>query len=202
MTQNQIAYHNALELKRHNIATEAENKRHSMIEEGLKQRSNELAAESNTITKQHYERQDAINAMHYERSDTLNELLASETYRSNVASEQIRRQQNAINAAGIAESVRHQKAMEQIEGQLAKNTIYKTQADVSYTTANTGLVRAKTMTEKFQPDYVINQTDLVRAQRVTESYKPVQVMSQSLSNIGSTVNSIINAASKLAVVFR
>lgn len=190
MTQNQIAYHNAIENERHNKAMENETKRHALIDEAIRQRQNELSEYSTTITKEHYERADAINAQHYQRQDTLNELIASETQRANIASEAIRQRQNAINAANVSETARHAKAMEAIESSLMKNTLYKTQAEVSYTNANTGFVQAKTRTEGYQPQYVLNQTDLARAKTITEKYQ--QDESEARVTKGY-IDSIVNA---------
>lgn len=187
MTQNQIAYHNALENERHNKAVEAENARHARVDEAIKQRSNELSERYNEIQREHFERQDAINATHYQTADKVQALLAEETMRSNVQSEAIRRQQNAINAAGVAETTRHAKVMEGIESTLAENTLYKTQAEVSYTTANTGLVQAKTRTEGYQPQYILNQSDLNNAKRITEGYKQTEIESSTWRNYMSSI---------------
>lgn len=164
MTQNQIAYHNAKELERHNQATETENQRHSMREEELKMAANRIAEQSNVITREHYERMDSINATHYANQDAYNRAALAEQQRSNLASEAIRAQQNAINAAAVAETARHQRTTEGIESTLAANTIYKSLAEVSQMSANASYLQSRVDETKARTSNVKADTNLKNTQ--------------------------------------
>ncbi|AKN50625.1 ORF1 [Picobirnavirus Equ3] len=80
MTQNQIAFRNAKENERHNLATEAENTRHNSQTEAAQWQSNVLA-------DQHYQRQDKIAVYNAREAQRHNAAMEAETNRSNTERE-------------------------------------------------------------------------------------------------------------------
>lgn len=144
MTQNQIAYHNAQELKRHNVATEQEVNRHQLMQEALTRWANALTNYQIAVNNAHYKRMDAeteranrARELQNERTLGLNAQGVAETHRSNVANEYIKESANRIQAANVAETSRHQKAMEGIQQSLNTSLIEKYNAEAGYTDERT-----------------------------------------------------------------
>lgn len=145
--------------------TEAETKRHQIEQEALQRRSNELQEQQNAINQAHYERMDYINQLNLYETTRANKAREQENIRSNVASEYIRERSNAISASQVAETSRHQKAMESIERSLNSSLISKNMAQVSEIGANTGWIQARTETEFWNKQNAANSVDLLVAQR-------------------------------------
>ena len=104
MTQNQIAYFNALENQRHNKVAEAETYRYNTLTTGETNRSNIVNERERTrsaiVTSNETNRsnltsenikyqQNAINNAHYQRQDAISAAALGETNRHNIASEKI-----------------------------------------------------------------------------------------------------------------
>jgi hypothetical protein len=169
MTQNQIAYHNAKEVQRHNLATEAELNRHQLVQEQLSKWANSLNEYSIAVNKAHYERMDAETARANKTRESLSGQTLSETTRSNVASERIKAQANQIQAASVAETSRHQQAMEDIQRTLNDSIIERNYADVGYTeekAASEGVYRTYILPS--QADLNKSNADLNREKTQTE----------------------------------
>jgi hypothetical protein len=127
MTQNQISYFNWYENARHNKVVEQETGRHNAVTEQEAMRHNkedeDIRKRTNTLTDSHYRHSDAetrLNNMlnrglEYSRlNETRRSNLAKEreNLRSDMAQESLGRERNALTAREIAESVRHNKAVE------------------------------------------------------------------------------------------
>lgn len=144
MTQNQIAYHNAQETKRHNLAAEQELNRHQLMQEALSRWANALTNYQIAVNNAHYKRMDAeterANRAREAQNQTnlgLNAQSIAETQRANVANEYIKQRSNEIQAANVAETSRHQKAMEGIQQSLNSSLIEKYEAETGYTDERT-----------------------------------------------------------------
>lgn len=183
MTQNQIAYHNVKELERHNRATEAETSRHQMVQEALSRWSNALQNYQIAVNNAHYVRQDNETARANRARESQNLMALGETQRSNLANEDIRRQANAIQAAGVAETSRHQKAMEGIQSSLNASLIEKYGAETEYT-------EEKTKTEGVTRTYLIpSQADVNTSQSALNRERTQTEYTNRFANIMSGVSS-------------
>lgn len=148
MTQNQIAYHNVKELERHNKATEAETSRHQQVQEALTKWQNALQKYQIAVNNAHYVRQDIENARANRERERQSLLSIGETQRSNLATEYIKRQSNAIQSASVAETSRHQRSMENIQSSLNASLIEKYGAETEYT-------EERSKTEGYSRTYIL-----------------------------------------------
>lgn len=199
MTQNQIAYHNAKELERHNKATEQETSRHQMMQEALSRWSNALQNYQIAVNNAHYVRQDAETARANRARESQNAVALAETQRSNVANEKLKAQANAIQAASVQETSRHQLAMEGIQSSLNDALIEKYGAETGYT-------EEKTKTEGVTRTYLIpsqaevnkSQSDL-NAQRTQTEY--TQRFANIMSGFGSGARAIRDLGGLVTDIF-
>lgn len=164
MTSNQIAYHNAQETKRHNVATEQETNRHQLAQEALSRWSNAIQKWQVAINNAHYARMDAETERANRARENQNAAALQETYRSNISNEDIKRASNRLQAAQIAETSRHQKAIESIDERLNSSVIALNVAKTVESGASTGYTNARTQTERRMPGKVINEIDMINSQ--------------------------------------
>jgi multidrug efflux pump subunit AcrA (membrane-fusion protein) len=183
MTQNQIAYMNALETKRHNQMTENEAMRSNMAKEGLEKRGQ-------NISQAHYLRSDLEAARANRAQEQLKETAIgvdyaklAETHRSNLAQESIGRYNattNRIKANSGAYLDYSTAGLRQSETALKD-------LEASYTISRTNLTDAETATERARYYNEIAQVGLTQAQRekvTTETeLMPVQVWGQTIGNV-------------------
>lgn len=175
MTQNQIAWHNAIETKRHNQMVETETNRHQLKQEQLQEEANALQKRSIAVNEEHYARMDEINSMHYMRSDAetqrANRAREIETYRSDQAGEDIRRRANELTGMANAEISRHNAEMERIQESLNASMITKNLAEASFTSDNAGYIQARTWSELISQRGIETENALKEAQLATELSK-------------------------------
>lgn len=164
MTSNQIAYHNAKETERHNLATEQETNRHQLVQEALTKWSNAIQRWQVAVNNAHYTRMDAETARANRAKETQNAAALQETYRSNVSNEDIKRASNSLQAAQNAETSRHQKTMESIQERLNASIIPLNVAKTVESGASTGYAKARTQTETQMPNKIINEIDEINSQ--------------------------------------
>lgn len=179
MTSNQIAYKNAKEVERHNLAAEQETQRHQKMQEALTRWSNALNEYQIAVNNAHYRRMDAETERANRAREGANLMSIGETARSNVANEDIRRQANQIQAMGVAETSRHQRRMEGIQEELNASLIEKYSADTGYTEAKTESENVlRTYVLPSQADMNKSQADLNREKTNTEyTQRWVNIMS-------------------------
>lgn len=198
MTQNQIAYHNAKELERHNQATERETSRHQQVAEALQKWSNALTNYQIAVNNAHYVRQDAETERANRARESQNIAALGETMRSNVANESIRRQGNAIQSASVAETSRHQKAMENIQSTLNASLIEKYGAETENTqeqTRSSAVYRTIIMPEEQRLKQ--SQTGLNVVQADTELTKQFVNVVSGFARGAEGINSIVNAGTSI-----
>lgn len=164
MTSNQIAFKNAQEMKRHNIATEQETNRHQVMQEALSRWANAIQDWQVAVNNAHYTRMDAETARANRAKESQNAAALQETYRSNVSNEDIKRASNKLQAAELAETSRHQKTMESIQDRLNKSIIPLNEAKTVETGASTSYTNAKTQTERRMPNKIINEIDMINSE--------------------------------------
>lgn len=164
MTSNQIAYHNAREVKRHNVATEQETNRHQLVQEALTRWSNAIQKWQVAVNDAHYARMDAETERANRARENQNAAALQETYRSNVSNEDIKKASNRLQAAQIAETSRHQQAIESIQDRLNSSVIELNEAKTVESGASTGYTNARTQTEIRMPNKVINEIDVLNSQ--------------------------------------
>jgi Cu2+-containing amine oxidase len=186
MTQNQIAYFNAQELKRHNMAAEVESQRHSRVQEAIDLARNRI---------QMYQ--------------------ASEQARSNLANEEIKRQQNAINAASAQESLRHNVVQEgltklQTASQNALNSALSNQAMANASLsgekintersvqtsnyANAGFTTTQAINYPYSVNYTISQTDLNKARVIQTEQETKKTQVETVRSGVNTFWDSVNSA--------
>lgn len=163
MTSNQIAYHNARETERHNVAMEQETNRHQIVQEALSRWSNAIQSWQVAVNDAHYSRMDAETARANRAKENQNAASLQETYRSNISNEDIKRASNRLQAAQIAETSRHQQSMERIEQNLNSSIIKLNEAKAVESGASTGYTNARTQTEIRMPNKIINEIDEINS---------------------------------------
>jgi len=143
MTQNQIAYFNAIEQKRHNQMVENETQRANMAKEALDKRNQN------------------INRAHYVRADY-------ETGRANRAQEKLKETAIGVDYAKLAETQRSNLANEEINRFRARSDRMKAVSGsyLDYSTA--GLRQSETALKDLEASYTIARTNLTEAEYATE----------------------------------
>lgn len=194
MTSNQIAYHNAKETERHNVATEQETNRHQLVQEALSRWSNSIQEWQVAVNDAHYTRMDAETGRANRARETQNAAALQETYRSNVSNEDIKRASNMLQAAQNAETSRHQKTMESIQDRLNSSIIPLNEAKTVESGASAGYTNARTQTERRMPNKIINEIDEINSQanlnRANTSLARVKEV-ESASNIATGIVGVI-----------
>jgi hypothetical protein len=197
MTQNQIAYKNAREQERHNVATEQETNRHQLVTEALQKWANALQNYQIAVNNAHYVRMDAET----QRSNKARE---TETIRSNLAGEYIKDSANRIQSASVAETSRHQRVMESLQDELNKSTQASNYARAEESYSSAGLKEAQTITEGYRPGQIVNEIDLTntsanlnRERLNTEKTHQIVNVTQSIKNVSGAVGDIFKAVGDL-----
>lgn len=200
MTSNQIAYHNAQETKRHNIATEQETNRHQVMQEALTRWANAIQSWQVAVNDAHYARMDAETGRANRAREQQNAASLRETYRSNVSNEDIKRASNRLEAAQIAETSRHQRTMESIQDRLNRSTIKLNEAKSVESGATTGYTAARTQTERRMPNKIINEIDMINSQanlnRANTGYtrfKEVESAANSVTNVIGVIGKVLGS---------
>lgn len=200
MTSNQIAYHNAKETQRHNLATEQETNRHQVMQEALTRWANAIQDWQVAVNNAHYARMDAETERANRARESQNAATLQETYRSNISNEDIKRASNRLEAAQIAETSRHQRTIESIQDRLNKSTIKLNEAKSIESGATAGYTSARTLTERKMPTKVINEIDVLNSQanlnRANTSYtrfKEVESATKSVTDVIGVVGKVLGS---------
>ena len=197
MTSNQIAYHNAKETERHNIATEQETNRHQLVQEALSRWSNAIQKWQVAVNDAHYTRMDAETARANRARETQNAAALQETYRSNVSNEDIKRASNALQAAQVAETSRHQKSMESIQDRLNSSIIPLNVAKTVEAGAEIGYTKAKTQTENRMPNKIINEIDVLNSQANLNRANTEMVSFKEVESAANVATGVIGVIGKI-----
>lgn len=194
MTSNQIAYHNARETERHNVAMEQETNRHQLVQEALSRWSNSIQEWQVAVNDAHYKRMDAETGRANRAKESQNAAALQETYRSNVSNEDIKRASNQLQAAQNAETSRHQQAMESIQDRLNSSIIPLNEAKTVESGASAGYTNARTQTERRMPNKIVNEIDEINSQanlnRANTSLARVKEV-ESASNVATGIIGVI-----------
>lgn len=200
MTSNQIAHHNAMETKRHNLATEQETNRHQVMQEALTRWANAIQNWQVAVNNAHYARMDAETERANRARENQNAASLQETYRSNMSNEDIKRASNRLEAAQIAETSRHQRTIESIQDRLNKSMIKLNEAKSVESGATTGYTNARTQTERRMPTKVINEIDVLnsqanlnRANTDYTRYKEVESTANAVTNVIGVIGKVLGS---------
>lgn len=197
MTHNQINYWTLQENKRHNVSTEGETVRHNVVTEGETNRHN-VATENET--HRHNVTTEGIDLGKLNETQRHNlvtegqtNFSLSEQQRHNIATEQLSagnlavseyqaqtgRQQVGISASAVAETSRHNQAMEGIQSLLASS-----QAELQSAQSRLTAVNAE-----WQNKLNMNSSQYTDAQ-IDKINSEISINQKRLDEISATINNI------------
>lgn len=160
------------ETNRSNLAREVETHRSNVVNENEAMRAN-LARE--TETHRHNVNVETETERSNRMTENWRDRSLNETIRSNLASESLRAQANAIQARSVTENARHNAASEKLISQ--QNAINANRSLLDYTIQSRNL-DSQEILRGYQGQQAVTQANLNTAKTITEGYYPSQIAAQ------------------------